>query len=89
MVKISWQEELAKKLKGIGNKKTSSSIIGEVLSASPLKVSIYGGEVILNEKMIYRCKLLTEGNRIASGDMVLCLPLDDYSSFVIIDKVVR
>ena len=80
---MSWETELAKLFKSRDNKSPIGAIIGQVISASPLRVSIFHGKVILDSP--YRCSILN----VDIGDDVLCIADSAGQTYFVIDKVVK
>lgn len=58
---MSWVDELAKEFKTRDNKTTLGAVQGTVIQLSPLRVSILGGDIILNENKLYVCSSLKNG----------------------------
>lgn len=64
---MNYAVELAKELRKRDNVEPFGGVLGVVISANPLRVSIYNNQVILTEKQCYVCNgLLTK-----SADIVL------------------
>lgn len=51
---MAWEHRLAKQFKFRDNPRREPYLIGTVVSASPLKISIYGGEAFLEEARLRR-----------------------------------
>lgn len=55
---MSWDVELAKEFNKRNNQEPIGPVLGVVISASPLKISIYNNQAILTEKQCYICSNL-------------------------------
>lgn len=58
---MAWENELANEFKARDNKTSLGAVKGTVIQISPLRVSILGGEVVLNENKLYICSSLKKG----------------------------
>lgn len=101
---MSWDYDFAREFKKRDNKDIDEAIIGTVISASPLSISLFKGSVILNNSNSYICSNLSlingtctiEGKTgtcvidrsLKAGDKVLCIPSNSGQTYFIIDKVV-
>lgn len=100
---MSYDVELAKELKIRNNKDNIGIVVGIVIGVNPLKISIYGGEVLINEDSIYLCKNATEytikvttatetgiatHEGLKTNDKVAVIATEDNQKFFIIDKIV-
>lgn len=52
---MSWDIDIAKQFKSRDNEIPIGPVLGEVISISPLKISVFGNRVILTEKQCYLC----------------------------------
>lgn len=55
---MSWEYDLAQEFKKRNNKEIDEAIIGTVINASPVIVSLFNGSVILNNTNSYVCSNL-------------------------------
>jgi len=83
---MNWDIELAKQLKKRDNIPLFGAVLGNVISISPLKITILENRVILDDNHCYICSVIY--NLLAIGDKVLCLPTSNGQKYFIIDKVV-
>ena len=51
---MGWSENMAKEFKKRNNPNTGPYIVGKVVSGSPLKISIYDGQVLLQGSQLKR-----------------------------------
>lgn len=81
--------EMARLLKERENKTFESIAIGKVVSLSPLKVND-GDEIILDEELIVTRTIqqLITTSELKIGNRVVMIANEDYSKYVVIDKVV-
>lgn len=86
VIKINWEIELAKQLKKRDNIPLFGAVLGNVISISPLKITIFDNKVILDNSHCHICSAIY--NLLAIGDKVLCLPTSNGQKYFIIDKVV-
>lgn len=101
---MGWDYDLAMEFKKRNNKEIDEPIIGTVVSATPLTISIYNGAVLLNNTNSYVCTGLsiltgtcevdgktgtcTIDRSLKVNDKVLCVPSNKGQTYFIIDKVV-
>lgn len=101
---MSWEYDFAKELIKRNNKEIDEAVIGTVMSASPVIVSLFNGSVILNNTNSYVCSNLgiLQGTCLVDGktgactidrslkvnDKVLCVPSNSGQTYFIIDRVV-
>ena len=101
---MTWDYKLAKEFKKRNNKEIDEAVIGTVISASPLSISLFNGSVILNATNSYVCSNLgilngtctvdgktgtcTIDRSLKVNDKVLCIPSNNGQTYFIIDKVV-
>lgn len=100
---MSYDVELARELKSRNNKDNIGIVVGIVAGVSPLKISIYGGEILLNEDSLYICKNATEYTMkvttdteigvathegLKINDKVAVIATEDNQKFFVIDKIV-
>lgn len=52
---MAWFDELANEFKSRDNKSQLGAVTGTVIQVSPLRISILGGDIILNEDKLYIC----------------------------------
>lgn len=84
---MSWENELAREFTKRDNKSPLGAVVGTVITVNPLRISILGGNIILNSDKLYMCSNVA--NVILNDkDQVLCLPADGGRTFFIVDKVV-
>lgn len=101
---MSWEHNFARELKKRDNQDIDEAIIGTVISANTLSISLFNGSVILNNSNSYVCSNLsilngtclvdgktgtcTIDRSLKTGDKVLCIPSNSGQTYFIIDKVV-
>lgn len=101
---MTWDYDLAKEFKKRNNKEIDEAVIGTVISANPVLVSLFNGSVILNNSNSYVCSNLgilkgtcivdgktgtcTIDRSLKNGDKVLCIPSNKGQTYFIVDKVV-
>lgn len=101
---MSWAYKFAQELKVRNNKDIDEAIIGTVISANPLSISLFNGLVILNNSNSYICSNLgilngtctvdgktgtcTIDRSLKVGDKVLCVPSNSGQTYFIIEKVI-
>lgn len=100
---MGYDVELAKELKSRNNKNNIGIVVGTVAGVNPLKISIYGGEILLNEDNLYVCKNATEYTMkvttdtaigvathegLKINDKVAVIATEDNQKFFVIDKIV-
>lgn len=81
--------DLAMLLKARDNKKVESLVIGKIVSLSPVTVQD-GDGIILDEELIitYHIQELIQRDILKNGNRVCMVSTNDYSKYLVIDKVV-
>lgn len=83
---MNWDIELAKEFKKRDNSPLFGAVLGNVISISPLKISILGDKVILESNHCYICNNVN--GLLEVGDEVFCLPTTNGQKYFVVDKVV-
>lgn len=81
---MSGVEKLAHEIKKRNNPKKIGQQVGKVTEVNPLKVSLCDGAIVLDDEITAICQAATF---MKIGDEVLCEPMEDEQSWVIIDRI--
>jgi hypothetical protein len=85
---VSWSVTLAKELKLRENPAKIGAVLGTVINANTLQISILDGKVILDKTHLYICNgLLRTG--IKNGDNILLIPTESEQIYFAIDTVTK
>lgn len=79
-----WDVGLAKLFKDRDNKSKIGPCVGTIAETNPLKVSILGGQIILQESNLIKCNHV---NDLIKNDDVLIIPAEDERVFFIAGRV--
>lgn len=80
-----WDVGIAKMLKERNNKERIGPCVGKVTSATPLKVNILNGEIVLQAEQLY----ITDNLILKTNDEVLVIPAESGQVFFITNKVIK
>lgn len=87
---MSYDIELAKMFKERNNKKSIGAIIGKIVGVNPYKISIFDGQIILQQEQLYFCEnILNNTNSLKANDEVMLIAAENGQKFFVIDKVVK
>ena len=73
---MSWDVDFANMFKERDNKTSIGAILGTVISAEPLKISIFDGKGILTDEHCYICSILAS-NYFRKADVVIDSDIHD------------
>lgn len=87
---MSYDIELARMFKERNNKKSIGAIIGKIVGVNPYKISIFDGQIILQQEQLYFCEnILNNTNSLKVNDEVMLVATENGQKFFVIDKVVK
>lgn len=86
---MSYDIELARMLKERNNKKSIGAIVGKVVNANPIKISVFDGQILLDKEQTYFCSRILENNTLKIDDEVMLVATENGQKFFAIDKVVK
>lgn len=92
---MAWEYDLAKKMKEDQERardkaiEEASGFIGKIERASPLKISILGGEVMYEKNEIFMSRTFKEYSASirSTGKKVIVVPIDDLNTIAVLDVV--